>query len=150
MALNEITYEDKVSLNPQPIIANKNKVSDDDMNEIKSVVNAGVVVESGTNANGNYIKYGDGTMICWDTKTYYGMQITGGYQGVYYANTGSITFPQEFIEAPHIIATAHIAGGGYSMYGGVTGSAFSGFVWKTQSATINVPLTWTAYGKWKA
>lgn len=46
MALNKITYEDKVSLNPQPSVANKNKVSDADMNEIKAVVNQ-VVEDTG-------------------------------------------------------------------------------------------------------
>ena len=36
----KITYTDKVALNPQPSIANENKVSDADMNEIKNSVNA--------------------------------------------------------------------------------------------------------------
>lgn len=36
----QITYTDKVALNENPEIAAINKVSDDDMNEIKSVVNA--------------------------------------------------------------------------------------------------------------
>jgi hypothetical protein len=35
----KITFEDKVSLNPQPSIADKNKVSDANMNEIKTCVN---------------------------------------------------------------------------------------------------------------
>lgn len=35
----KITYNDKVSLNPQPSVANENKVSDADMNEIKTSVN---------------------------------------------------------------------------------------------------------------
>lgn len=35
----KITYENKETLNAQPSIANKNKVSSDDMNEIKTVVN---------------------------------------------------------------------------------------------------------------
>jgi hypothetical protein len=39
MALNKITYDNKVSLNPQPSIANVNKCTDSDLNEIKSVVN---------------------------------------------------------------------------------------------------------------
>jgi hypothetical protein len=39
MALNKITYTDKVALSPQPSVADVNKVSDSDMNEIKSVVN---------------------------------------------------------------------------------------------------------------
>lgn len=29
---------------------------------------AGSVVESGSNGNGNYVKFGNGTMICWDSK----------------------------------------------------------------------------------
>lgn len=39
MALSKITYDTKVALDPQPSVANINKVSDSDMNEIKSVVN---------------------------------------------------------------------------------------------------------------
>lgn len=39
MALNKITYDNKVALNPQPSVANINKVSDTDMNEIKTCVN---------------------------------------------------------------------------------------------------------------
>lgn len=35
----KITYANKVTLNPQPSIADENKVTDDDMNEIKTVVN---------------------------------------------------------------------------------------------------------------
>jgi hypothetical protein len=35
----KITWTDKTTLNPQPSIARENKVIDDDMNEIKQVVN---------------------------------------------------------------------------------------------------------------
>lgn len=87
MAVQTITYDNKVALNVNPDIANTNKVTDNDMNEIKSVVNNNAnnigdlsnlttptttnlvgainsIVESGSNANGSYIKYADGTMIC--------------------------------------------------------------------------------------
>lgn len=40
MALQRITYENKTALLAQPAIANINKISDTDMNEIKTVVNA--------------------------------------------------------------------------------------------------------------
>lgn len=40
MALQKITYENKTALLAQPTIANINKISDTDMNEIKTVVNA--------------------------------------------------------------------------------------------------------------
>lgn len=39
MALTQITYTNKETLNEQPSIADKNKVKSADMNEIKSVVN---------------------------------------------------------------------------------------------------------------
>lgn len=42
MALSKITYTDKETLNPLPSIADKNKVTDDDMNEIKLVVNSAI------------------------------------------------------------------------------------------------------------
>lgn len=42
MALNKITYEDKISLSEDPDILNKNKITDDDMNEIKRVVNEAI------------------------------------------------------------------------------------------------------------
>lgn len=38
--MSKITYTNKSTLNPQPSIAEENKVTSDDMNEIKNVVNA--------------------------------------------------------------------------------------------------------------
>ena len=40
--MSEITYDDKVDLNVESTIANINKVTANDMNEIKSVVNENV------------------------------------------------------------------------------------------------------------
>lgn len=85
--MSKITYENKVALNVNSDIADINKVNASDLNEIKNVVNENddnmgllnnlttpnknnlvgainSVVESGSNANGDYIKYSDGTMIC--------------------------------------------------------------------------------------
>lgn len=95
----KITYDNKVALNPQPSIANINKVSDADMNEIKSVVNDNAV-EIGSNTNGNWIKYENGTMICYATKSAtMGAWSSSGslYQAT---NTTNITFPQTFISKP--------------------------------------------------
>lgn len=57
MALSKITYDTKVALDPQPSVANINKVSDSDMNEIKSVVNAAIdQVEANQSAISDLIK----------------------------------------------------------------------------------------------
>ena len=64
------------------------------------------IIESGSNANGNWIKYNDGTMIC--TKKHTGtanVNVALGsifYNG-YYAMAGDL--PQNFIEAPYYYAT---------------------------------------------
>lgn len=39
---------------------------------LNRLLGASVIVESGTNANGSYVKYGDGTMICYARKIYDG------------------------------------------------------------------------------
>ena len=56
------------------------------------------IVESGSNSNGNYIKYSDGTMICWKNLTTQ-MAINAAY-GNLYQNSRVFDFPQQFIETP--------------------------------------------------
>jgi hypothetical protein len=51
----------------------------------------GSVIEKGTNANGSYIKYADGTQICWK-------YVTGGWSGSY--NTNNNTCPVTFVADP--------------------------------------------------
>lgn len=65
MAIQEITYTDKISLVTSPL-PDENKVTDTDMNMIKNVVNNNIT-SKGSNANGTYIKFANGMMIC--TKT---------------------------------------------------------------------------------
>lgn len=71
---------------------------------INNTINS--IIESGSNENGNWIKYNDGTMIC--TKKHTGtanVNVALGnifYNG-YYAMAGDL--PQNFIEAPYYYAT---------------------------------------------
>lgn len=110
------------------------------------------IIESGSNANGNYVKYIDGTMICWKTTNFPNLAITGSFQGVYYANSGDINFPQTFYSVPVVNVLTSIGGGGFAIYGGtsLTTQKFNGFFWKTQSTTMDVICHWVAYGRWKA
>lgn len=61
------------------------------------------IIESGSNSNGNYIKFADGTMIC--TKSVSGTaNITGTYYGIYHTPDNDYfdlgNYAQEFIEVP--------------------------------------------------
>lgn len=106
------------------------------------------IVDSGSNANGNYIKYEDGSMICYGTYTNT-INITSQYEGIYYGNIGDITFPIEFFAKPLIYTQTNLAGGGFTYYG-FNKTNFSGFVWKIQSkSSANVEMYWLAIGKWK-
>lgn len=68
----KITYADKETLNPQPSIADKNKVTYGDMNEIKSVINNTILSLLGLDtdnwsSSGTYLK---GDTVCYDNKIY--------------------------------------------------------------------------------
>ena len=56
MAIQTITYDDKVALNENPSVAEINKVTDDNMNEIKNVVNNNATETSTNTTNMNNLK----------------------------------------------------------------------------------------------
>lgn len=91
--MNRITYADKVTLNSQPDIADINKVVDSDMNQIKSAVNG---ILDGDNG---YIKFDDGTMICYGVFTL--TTACNTQWGNIYSSTNkeiNIPFEQEFTQ----------------------------------------------------
>lgn len=66
-----------------------------------------VKVESGSNANGNWIKYADGTMICTGSKSTTGnASTTNDTGGGLYRSSGILfdNFPQEFVDIPHSVS----------------------------------------------
>jgi hypothetical protein len=73
--MNEITYQNKVALNEKPEIADINKVTDDDMNEIKSVVNTNSRTSSnnfglGTDTWTSSATYSIGDIVVYNDNTY--------------------------------------------------------------------------------
>ena len=59
---------------------------------------AGYIVESGSNDNGSWIKYSDGTMICRNIFLIANVTFTELATGINYSETQTITYPQEFID----------------------------------------------------
>ena len=68
---------------------------------------AGYIVESGSNDNGSWIKYSDGTMVCTKKVKFTGVVINTVWGGVYETsskfNFGD--YAQEFIEIPNVSIT---------------------------------------------
>lgn len=107
-------------------------------------------VESGSNSNGKYIKYSDGTMICYNT-VYMTKDITSNFEGSFFVDSGDINYPVNFITPPTVTATlqcqnallSHTIMNNYA-------NKFSLYIWKTQSkANLNINVDYIAIGRWK-
>ena len=129
-----ITYDDKVALNENPSIPDVNKVNASDMNQIKTGVNTNEsnigdlsnlttpvttnivgainsVVESGT----GYVKYADGTMICFYTQDITTSVSNAWGSTLYISNALTLdNFAQTFLTTPCI--QINVTGGNSSAF----------------------------------
>lgn len=117
------------------------------------------VVESGSNANGSYVKYSDGTMICYQSQVFSNYQITG-QQGVLYTTTLTPNdYPVAFIGNLPIVSRS-IKSTNWTVYGfgsdnatapSLTNSGsfeiFRGS--STGTGTVNTIIDIIAIGRWK-
>lgn len=109
------------------------------------------IMESGSNDNGNYIKFYDGTMICYGDK--YGTTTLVDYWSQFKRGQVSITFPQTFISTPSVnvgLKNAESLAQLSMAAEDTTTSGFTAKVFKPNAATnTGINLTYTAIGKWK-
>lgn len=105
---------------------------------------------NGSNSNGNYIKYANGTMICYNNISLT-VDITSPYEGEYFAGTGAINFPLSFISLPTIIVTLNQNSSLLSFNTtGIYTNRFNGYISKLQSKSgVSVIIQYMAIGKWK-
>ena len=115
------------------------------------------IVESGSNANGSWTKWADGTMII--NKTVLGTaNITNAWGSLYVSaeiNLGN--FPVAFIEMPTIVVSPQtqtgtqymLAGQGGSGYGSETNAGFVSLVRPNSRTGVAYRLEVIAKGKWK-
>lgn len=71
------------------------------LNQLQANVESAIaeMIESGSNANGKYIKYSDGTMICSHNLSTVTVNTTYHYTNVTWA------YPVAFKETPYVVAT---------------------------------------------
>ncbi len=65
----------------------------------------GYIVESGSNTNGEYIKFSDGTMICYKVTDTIAMNIDIAWGSMYEGSVDIGQFPANFTETPAISAS---------------------------------------------
>lgn len=69
-----------------------------DLNNIIRLLGWGIIAESGSNSNGNYVKFGDATMVCWNKCR---LEHTG--INIYLSTVW--WYPQPFVEDPTLCLT---------------------------------------------
>ncbi|WP_433739835.1 phage tail protein [Pseudomonas putida] len=73
-------------------------------------VPSGAIIERGNNSNGDYVRYADGTQICWKRiATDISSTPIGGIFGS--GAFGAGPYPAGFIEAPKVVHSGYIASG---------------------------------------
>ena len=117
---------------------------------IENAINS--VVESGSNNNGSWIKYSDGTMICWRQETVTDQAINKEY-GSLYQGTRQYTFPVPFVGNVNAkctifqYGTSASWGTAYSISN--TQVALRGFDAFSRAAGEKCTIGYIAIGKWK-
>lgn len=155
-----IQYQNKAFINENASIPNTNKVTANDMNEIKTVVNTNyneLKKEIVTNTNGTAIKYPDGRMECFGKKTFKNMGFNTDFYGQFKrSDTQNLTadFPVKFAKVDTCVISA-LATSAWQVAGGTTEPTLS----TTQGITMVSPNSFTnardiiisfhAFGTWK-
>lgn len=111
-----------------------------------------IIYDSGSNSNGNWIKYSDGTMICWDRKIVYDQAIDTSY-GNAFQGTRNITYPVNFISQPSAQCSCFHWGTSAS-WGSVLSTTTStltvrGCDFFSRAIGTSCEISWIAIGKWK-
>lgn len=109
------------------------------------------IVESGSNANGNYIKYYDGTMICYKSVTD-SVSMTSSWGSLYEGKLALGSWPQEFLSILNVqVTNVSAAGAMIESYdtAPTTTSAGEIYLARGNSSTSNITVNVLAIGKWK-
>jgi hypothetical protein len=114
----------------------------------------GYIVESGSNSNGSYIKFSDGTMIqrgklAIASRTF----SAAGSIGV---SVVTVTLPTAFIDTTYDYVDTPIANSGFAMWMGQandstrTTTAVPRYICFYTTGTQSAGVSWVAVGRWKA
>lgn len=116
-----------------------------------SGVPTGAVIDRGSNANGEYVRFADGTQICWHRYAA-AVDVTGVSGSLFITGGTTLRFPAAFVSAP-VVSDATIRNTGYSGRGwgavysvDATSCAWYGFA-STSSLAALLP-GYIATGRW--
>ena len=109
----------------------------------------------GSNSNGTFLKYADGTLICFGTNTYTGARTTSLTSGGYRTAGTDTTYAYPFIAKPTVVAqdTSAVNNSNGLKYAdsNISSIKFSSAWWGINSNSSNATysLRYIAIGRWK-
>lgn len=111
---------------------------------------SGAIFETGTNANGSYVRFADGTQICFGVVSR-SCAATNALGSLFYGYANSITFPAGFVGVPAFSCQSFSAGViTWDGSGGSTASIGVPLIISTASlAARTYTCNYIALGKWK-
>jgi len=130
--------------------------------DITSTITQGVIQihSSGSNSNGSWIRYTDGTMLCYNafsglSGAWNNVSSIGSAGTTSYKQTGSITFPVAFVNPPIVTASVkEDTPTTYSFLGYVntiSATAFNQYIFNMGNTYVGtLSYYWQAIGKWSS
>lgn len=109
----------------------------------------GAIIERGSNANGEFVRYADGTQICTLRRQDTSVAISTAFQGGFRSTSSTWVYPASFSVAPAITTNPE----GLSAFGTsavVPQTLSSNYIYlaPASQAAANVTITLTAIGRW--
>lgn len=112
---------------------------------------AEAVTVTGSSSNGKYIKFADGTMICYNRLVVNSLAITDGWGSWFISAVLSYSFPATFLDNPIVSVNVESTTGDIAvwLHQATTTTGFNGRFSRGASATFNSIVSWMAIGRWK-
>lgn len=115
-------------------------------------VPTGAIIERGSNANGEFVKYADGTLICTRSISYPSLSISSASNGIFFGgNETPKNFPAAFVSEPAFVGIFLSGGVMWAVAQGlVTSTAWPGWYPFSDLPKTSVPATakYSAIGRW--
>ena len=112
----------------------------------------GSIIERGSNANGRYVRFADGTQICWGVSTGRATASTQAGSAGYHTGLGNLTYPAAFVGdlpayIPYTVSPQSYYGAAlYDSVGTLTATPNT-YVW-SPSNSFSAAVTYIAIGRW--
>ena len=108
-------------------------------------------IEKSTNANGTYVKFADGTMVCYGRVTLNSLNMQSAWGSLFISAKLPTTFPATFFAAPVVSVTMENLTGDGAIWMNESSDvgSFNGRFVRGAALTFTGTMGWMAVGRWK-